>query len=601
MTAVQEPTTTTAAAATSTNGHAPNDGRATTLRLDLLPPDTRRLGGAFDVREAGRRVVRYETVTFHLMRLLSGWLAKVPEFELKMEIGRHVWQDAQAAMALRQRTSELRVPADADRRAPQEVQRFLDALDQAETPLQFLVGVYRVAKPRLVSAMQYHVTVTDPVCDAPTLRTLRPILDELAAQTRWGEAAVEALIGAGHAGHAGQAGQGGSSEHAEQGDGATQRAQQAAAWQNHLEALLAAAGGIVAEGTAQPPEPESTPENAVQSIADMPRAQQPRSERLLVAARDARFYIDLTPRILPEDDDPPELLELEAALEARRRTSDLPATPEDRPAEGDRGVPPPVPLAQRDARFAMVHPADQVRQMPPPGDDWTEKARRLMHGMLDNEMHAAELSGRNMYEFPRMPYEFHMDMARVVWDEIRHSEETLKHLEDLGGRVGMYPVVPGNFGYRIQLDLLHRLQDLHRRGELGGLNGLLKSRNTFREMGDETGALMFDFIQADETRHVAFGNRWVKWLLHDDPARLRDVGDEVERMRQVHDKKVAVLVKQALGDTGDDKPAANGTNGAQAKQDDPTPVNVLSLRIAGFTDEEIAELVQKGGGNAALE
>jgi uncharacterized ferritin-like protein (DUF455 family) len=595
MTAVQEPKTTTAATAT-TNG-APADrtignGHASTVRLDLLPPDTRRLGGAFDVREAGRRVVRYETVTFHVMRLLGGWLAKVPEFELKMEIGRHVWQDAQAAMALRQRTGELRVPSDADRRAPGEVQRFLDALDEAETPLEFLVGVYRVAKPRLVSAMQYHATVTDPVCDAPTIRTLRPILAELADQVRWGEAAVEALIGAAGRGEPGGA------------DEAARRARRAAEWQTHLEALLAAAGGIVAEGTPQAPEPEATPENAVQGIMDMPRAQRPRSERLLVAARDARFYIDLTPRILPEDDDPPELLELEAALEARRRTSDLPATPEARPAEGERGLPPPVPLAQRDARFSMVHPADQAKQMPPPGDDWTEKARRLMHGMLDNEMHAAELSGRNMYEFPRMPYEFHLDMARVVWDEIRHSEETLKHLEDLGGRVGMYPVVPGNFGYRIQLDLLHRLQDLHRRGELGGLNGLLKSRNTFREMGDETGALMFDFIQADETRHVAFGNRWVKWLLHDDPARLREVGDEVERMRQVHDKKVAVLVKQALGDTGDDKPAsngANGANGAQAKKDDPTPVNVLSLRIAGFTDEEIAELVQKGGGNAALE
>jgi hypothetical protein len=58
-----------------------------------------------------------------------------------------------------------------------------------------------------------------------------------------------------------------------------------------------------------------------------------------------------------------------------------------------------------------------------------------------------------------------------------------------------------------------------------------------------------------------------------------------------------VLVKQALGDTGDANPVANGA----AKKDDPTPVNVISLKIAGFSDEEIAELVQKGGGNAALE
>jgi uncharacterized ferritin-like protein (DUF455 family) len=184
-------------------------------------------------------------------------------------------------------------------------------------------------------------------------------------------------------------------------------------------------------------------------------------------------------------------------------------------------------------------------------------------------------------------------MARVVWDEIRHSEETKKHLENLGGTVGMYPVVPGNFGYRIQLDLLHRLQDLHRRGELNGLNGLLKSRNTFRDMGDETAARMFGFIQADETRHVAIGNRWVKWLLHDDSHLLKQLADEVEQQRQAHDQHVAALVKQAIGD------ATDGAN--VASSEDPIPINVLSLRIAGFSDAEIAELVQKGGGNAALE
>jgi len=163
----------------------------------------------------------------------------------------------------------------------------------------------------------------------------------------------------------------------------------------------------------------------------------------------------------------------------------------------------------------MVHPAEQAKRMmrrtadsppgsatPAPGDEWAEKARRLMHAMMDNEMHAAELSGRNTYEFPRMPYQFHIDMARVIWDEIRHSEETYKHLLDLGGHMGMYPIVPGNFGYRIQLSLLHRLQDLHRRGEVGGLNGLLKSRNTFREMGDETVLADLDPVGEAAGHHV---------------------------------------------------------------------------------------------------
>ena len=130
------------------------------------------------------------------MRLLGGWLAKIPEYELKLEIGRHVWQDAQAAEALRVRSGELRIPAEADRRPPVELQRWLDTLDQSETPLQFLVGVYRVAKPRLRSAMALHVAATDPVCDAPTLRTLRPIMAELSEQTSWAEAAIGALCAA---------------------------------------------------------------------------------------------------------------------------------------------------------------------------------------------------------------------------------------------------------------------------------------------------------------------------------------------------------------------------------------------------------------------
>ncbi|MDQ3811001.1 MAG: DUF455 family protein [Chloroflexota bacterium] len=528
--------------------------------LTLLPPDPRRLGGRLDVRESGRRVVRYQMASFAIMRLLGGWLAKIPEYELKVEIGRHVWQDAQAAEALRVRTGELRVPVDADRRLPLELQDVFDALDSASTPLQFMVGVYRVIKPRLLSAMALHVAATDPVCDAPTLRTLRPIMHELSEQIAWGEAAISAL-----------------------GAEAPEPLAEAVAFQGRLEVMLAQRGGLLAPGTPPPAEADAPDRAAIKA----------RSERLLVAARDARFYIDMSPRMLPEDDDPPELLELESMLAARRPSSTMVAETESHPDQGERGNPPPLRLAERDPRFELMGPADQAQRMPPAGDDFREKARRLMHGMLDNEMHAAELSGRNSYEFPNMPWEFHIDMARVVWDEVRHSEETKKHLEDLGGHLGMYPVVPGNFGYRIQLDLLHRLQDLHRRGELNGLNGLLKSRETFRAMGDEIGAMMFDFIQADETRHVAIGNRWVKWLLHDDPVQLKALADEVEQQRQVHDGQVAALVRAAIGDAenGASVPLAEGA----------IPINILSLKIAGFSDAEIAELVQKGGGNAALE
>ena len=48
-------------AATSTTAPTTeqNPTPAAALPLPLLPPDTRRLGGEFDVPESGRRVVRY--------------------------------------------------------------------------------------------------------------------------------------------------------------------------------------------------------------------------------------------------------------------------------------------------------------------------------------------------------------------------------------------------------------------------------------------------------------------------------------------------------------------------------------------------------------
>jgi hypothetical protein len=39
----------------------------------------------------------------------------------------------------------------------------------------------------------------------------------------------------------------------------------------------------------------------------------------------------------------------------------------------------------------------------------------------------------------------------------------------------------------------------------------------------------------------------------------------------------------------------------QAMDDEPTPVNVISLRTAGFSDDEMAEFVPKGGSNAELD
>src|SRR5687767_12738971 len=63
-TAAASPAANGTPATNGANGHAPAEVRPGPA-LPLLVPDARRLGGEFDVKEAARRVVRYETVTFH--------------------------------------------------------------------------------------------------------------------------------------------------------------------------------------------------------------------------------------------------------------------------------------------------------------------------------------------------------------------------------------------------------------------------------------------------------------------------------------------------------------------------------------------------------
>src|SRR5215208_5912247 len=50
-----------------------------------------------------------------------------------------------------------------------------------------------------------------------------------------------------------------------------------------------------------------------------------------------------------------------------------------------------------------------------------EEQRHFFHALMDAELCAAELMARNSHEHPEMPWDFHVDMARQVWDEMRHA------------------------------------------------------------------------------------------------------------------------------------------------------------------------------------
>src|SRR6266850_7075592 len=94
-----------------------------------FPRDRRPLGGKFSVEENSRRLLRFFYFERRLMQALGAWTLSIPEFEVKLETGRHIFYHADAARALRERLHEQeRRFADIDQHRDAEIDRFIEEI-----------------------------------------------------------------------------------------------------------------------------------------------------------------------------------------------------------------------------------------------------------------------------------------------------------------------------------------------------------------------------------------------------------------------------------------------------------------------------------------
>lgn len=204
-------------------------------RAAFAPWDTRRLPGAFTVEESARRVGHYKWIEMRLFEVLGGWVATVPELDVKMKLGTHCYHHAWHAELWHKRLPELREMDPERLTAPpnDELVAFVDAMTEPEAPeltIEKLVGVYRVLIPHKVAAYTYHLNHTSDITDAPTQRSLKFILQDELDDWRDGEMLLQSLI-----------------ETEDEVRRATER-------QGRLEWLMVQAGGIAGPGSigAQP-------------------------------------------------------------------------------------------------------------------------------------------------------------------------------------------------------------------------------------------------------------------------------------------------------------------------------------------------------------
>lgn len=151
-----------------------------------------------------------------------------------------------------------------------------------------------------------------------------------------------------------------------------------------------------------------------------------------------------------------------------------------------------------------------------------EDQRHFFHGLMDAELGAAELMARNSHEHPEMPWDFHVDMARQTWDEVRHAKvHDILMRTELGCAWGDHPVGFSYFRAIYAHDLLGRLALFNSTSEQGAMWRHSHRRKVLKEHGQEIVARVFDYLLADEVPHVHNGVRWGTYLMDGDERAYR--------------------------------------------------------------------------------
>lgn len=191
--------------------------------------DRRRLVGEWTVEESVERIVNYRYAEQQISAALGGWVATIPELDVKAMFGPHCYQHAWACDLWRLRLPELRENNELrSEPANEKFAAFMKELtspEDADLTVEKLVGTYRVLVPHLLATYTYHQKVTSDIVDSPTVRILGFMLGDLHTQYVEGEMMIQDLART------------------------PKLRERAGKWQTHLDVMLADSGGVCGEHT----------------------------------------------------------------------------------------------------------------------------------------------------------------------------------------------------------------------------------------------------------------------------------------------------------------------------------------------------------------
>lgn len=380
-----------------------------------FPRDPRKLGGKFTVDENARRLLRFFYFERRLAQGLGSWTLSIPEFEVKVETGRHIFWHADAARRLRERLheQEKRLEQIDSYRDP-EIDTFIEEMLSAEDTPELLVGVHQVVGRALEVAYRHHIDDTCPVADAPTIRTLRHILLDYEPMLAWAEQAIAAYV------------EGGVDE------------SRLETWRWHLSRLLAHIGGVTGADERAP-----------------------------------------RPAILRTDTKPYE-----------------------------RGT---VPL--RDSRFATFHHTGDYNladgEPRYPLGSYEDERLRFVRTQRD-EVDAIEAFGTFLWYIRFKDFQAEYYLARITWDETRHTEIGHRTMLTLGYDPFELPNRLTSSTCRGPMEPAFAMAEINLFGEIGVIKTIGGLIEEARKRDDSLLAHISDFIRSDERTHVRNGQHIIK-------------------------------------------------------------------------------------------
>ncbi|MEZ6126699.1 MAG: DUF455 family protein [Planctomycetaceae bacterium] len=170
-----------------------------------------------------------------------------------------------------------------------------------------------------------------------------------------------------------------------------------------------------------------------------------------------------------------------------------------------------VPARPENLQFAAQRTAPAM----PKGQAFSSRQKRAVahHIMANHELQALEVMAMILLAFPDADPEFRMGVARIMFDEQRHTRLHVRRAAELGLTFGDLPINSYIWtkaqAYESVLEYVAGLPLVF---EGANLDHTVEFEEYFLQHDDPRGAEIMRAIHLDEIQHVEFGLTWLRKL-----------------------------------------------------------------------------------------